>query len=134
MCVCANLRAVTRVVTQAFDTALVPSGLTVSQFTLMFVIGENGTLTVNELAELLTMDATTLTRGLKPLIKQNLVASAAGADRRTRHISLTAAGREALDNALPLWQTAQSRVTQYMGQEHFESFLSDLYLVAKLVR
>ncbi len=133
-CACANLRAATRAVTQAFDDMLAPSGLTISQFTVLTALANKGPASVSDVAGWLRMDATTLTRGLKPLIKTHLVVSTPGADQRTRQLSLTEAGRQALEQALPLWQTVQARITEGMGEDRFEAFLSDLHLVASLVR
>jgi DNA-binding MarR family transcriptional regulator len=93
-----------------------------------------GPATINEIAVWLRMDATTLTRGLKPLIKEKLVASVPGTDQRTRQVTLTEAGQSALEQARPLWQTVQRRIVEGMGQERFEAFLKDLHLVASLVR
>jgi DNA-binding MarR family transcriptional regulator len=132
-CACFNLRATTRAVTQAFDDILGPSGLTISQYTLLSVLAIQGPATINEIAAWLRMDATTLTRGLKPLIKEKLVASMPGVDQRTRHVALTQAGQRALEEARPLWQTIQTKIVEGMGEERFEVFLKDLNLVASLV-
>jgi DNA-binding MarR family transcriptional regulator len=133
-CACFNLRATTRAVTLAFDEILAPSGLTISQYTLLSVLAIQGPATINEIAVWLRMDATTLTRGLKPLIKEKLVASTAGADQRTRNVTLTQAGYDALEQARPLWQTIQTKIVEGMGQERFMAFLKDLNIVASLVR
>lgn len=125
-CAGSNLRAVSRAITQAYDNALAPSGLTISQFNILAVIHNNNPLTINQLAERLQVDATTLTRNLKPLQKQHFVTSTAGEDQRTRYVSLTEAGRQVFAQAFPLWQQMQTRITQQMGQEKFEAFLKDL--------
>jgi DNA-binding MarR family transcriptional regulator len=125
-CAGGNLRAVTRVVSQAYDSALAASGLTITQFTILVSIENNPLSTINQLAERLQMDATTLTRNLKPLQKQQLVTTLPGEDQRTRFVSLTEAGRQTLATAFPLWEQLQNKIIGRMGQERFETFLNDL--------
>jgi DNA-binding MarR family transcriptional regulator len=125
-CACANVRRTDRVVTGFYDEILAPSGLRITQFTLLATLAEAGSMTINRLAELMVMDRTTLTRNLGPLTKQGLVQIEEGEDRRTRQVLLTSIGEQALRSALPLWQEAQSRVVHALGQEQFDHLLGDL--------
>ena len=52
-----------------YDEALKPSGLRVTQFSLLSVVKNNGPIGITELAELMVTDRTTLTRNLKPQIR-----------------------------------------------------------------
>ena len=69
-CACFNLRKASRVVTQHFDEILKPSGLLITQFTILVAIAMAKSGTINELAERLVMDRTTLTRNLKPMERE----------------------------------------------------------------
>ena len=125
-CACFNIRKAARAVTQLYDATLEPSGLRATQFTLLMVLHGTGAVTMTRLSSEMVMDRTTLTRNLGPLEKRGLVEAAAGADRRTREIRLTARGREALAKALPLWRRAQSRVVGGLGQSHWDRLLPAL--------
>ncbi len=133
-CTCLHLRKATRAVTQLFDAKLKPSGLRVTQFTLLAAIRLVGGVTINRLAKELAMDRTTLTRNLKPLEKQGLIAIEAGQDQRTRLATLTERGHEALAHALPLWERAQTEVINRLGGERWRSLLADLSATVSLVR
>src|SRR5277367_4138340 len=100
-CACANLRRAARVVTRYYDSILRPSGLHVSQFTLLQALNEASELSQKQLAELLEIDSTTLTRTLAPLRKKGWLRSEAGADKRELRLSLTAAGMREYKRALP---------------------------------
>src|SRR5690348_12005792 len=100
-CVCAQIRRVDRAIIQFYDEALAPSGLRITQFTLLATLSEAGPTNVNRLAELLDMDRTTLTRNLEPLTRQGFVRSEEGEDRRVRLVLLTTEGAAALARALP---------------------------------
>src|SRR6266851_5975842 len=66
-CACANLRRADRVVTQFYDAVLGPSGMRITQFTLLQALHHAPGISQKQLAELLEIDSTTLTRTLAPL-------------------------------------------------------------------
>lgn len=125
-CFCMNIRKASRVITQLYDEALKPSGLLVSQFTVLVALASVGSITMTQLAEALVMDRTTLTRNLKPLEREGLVRIESGQDQRTRVLSLTNAGQAALEKALPLWQEVQIQVVERLGQEQCTLLLTGL--------
>ena len=125
-CACANLRKAARAVTQLFDAALAPSGLKATQFTLLVTTRLTGESTINELAERMAMDRTTLSRNLKPLVRSGLLEMQPGEDGRTRLVRLTPAGEQALEEAYPLWQQAQQETISALGEERHEALLSDV--------
>jgi len=125
-CACFNLRKVTRAVTQLYDEMLRPAGLRATQFSLLVAMRMAGPVGVTRLAELTVTDRTTLTRNLELLQKQGLIEVAAGADRRSRIVTLTAAGNAAIAEALPFWKKAQSHVVNSLGQERWADMLTDL--------
>jgi DNA-binding MarR family transcriptional regulator len=125
-CACANLRKAARAATQVFDEALAPSGLRVTQFTLLVTSRLMGESTINELAERMAMDRTTLSRNLKPLVRSGLLEVRPGEDGRTRLVRLTPAGEQALEEAYPLWQQAQQETVSALGEERYEALLGDV--------
>jgi DNA-binding MarR family transcriptional regulator len=133
-CACFNLRKASRVITQHFDEILKPSGLHVTQFTLLAAVAIVKSATINELAEILVMDRTTLTRNLKPLERESWLKSEPGQDQRTRVISLTANGEAVLAKALPLWKQAQSSVEEMLGQQRMSEMLAHLMEASALMR
>src|SRR2546427_1550179 len=66
-CVCNTLRMATRAVTQLYDDVLRPSGLRVTQFSILAAIARMGEANLRQLENTLAIDQTTLTRSLKLL-------------------------------------------------------------------
>lgn len=130
-CACFNIRKAARQLTQQYDEALQPVGLRSTQFSMLAVISHVETATVTMLADYLAMDRTTLTRNLKPLDKQGLILTVPGEDRRSRMISLSKTGLAKLKEAIPLWKKTQKNFIEHMGEERFESLLSELHFVEK---
>ena len=62
-------------------------------------------------------EQTSLTRGLKPLIRDGLVQAMPGADRRQKILSLTPKGSELYRQAEKDWLRAQSYIHQQLGQD-----------------
>src|SRR3989442_4632093 len=115
-CTCFRLRSLTRRVTRLYDQALAPSGLTVTQSSVLaHALRQGAAPTLSELAQLLYTDRTTLTRNLKPLADAGLVKVGDGADARSKAVLVTAKGRGALRAARPLWKAAQARLRAQAG-------------------
>ncbi len=128
-CASATIRRTDRILTQFYDEILAPSGLYITQFTLLAALSQAAPVTIKRLAEILVVDRTTLTRNLEVLAKQHLVRIEEGEDRRTRLVHLTQEGEQALRRAWPLWQEAQARIEHALGRERFEGLLTDLSAV-----
>lgn len=109
-CYCTQARRVARQMTEAYDAALAPSGLKVTQFSVLRMVGRIDPPTIGALAEATGLDRSTLGRNLKVLQKDGWIILDPGEDERTRVVGLTKAGRLALETALPLWEAAQARM------------------------
>ncbi|MDJ0893999.1 MAG: MarR family transcriptional regulator [Alphaproteobacteria bacterium] len=114
-CTCFRLRRATRRATQIYDRHLQECGLRITQYSLLMRLRARGPVTVSELADVMAMDRTTLTRNLKPLERAGLIAAARGRDRRSRTLSLSEEGDRLLSVARPVWQRAQDEVNARLG-------------------
>ena len=114
-CTCFRIRGAARRVTQIYSRHLAPTGLKISQFSLLGFVCAEGPVTIGRLADLVVTDRTTLTRNLRPLLKEGLVERAASGDRRRHELVATAAGRALFKRALPLWAEAEQEVRTTLG-------------------
>lgn len=116
-CACANLRKAARVVTHFYDIALRPSHMRLAQFTLLQALGRAPGISQKQLAELLGVDSTTLTRTLAFLRRRQWLRSEKGDDRRELRLYLTADGHREYKRVIPYWQLAQRRLRKALGEE-----------------
>ncbi|MCW0233890.1 MAG: MarR family transcriptional regulator [Ferrovibrio sp.] len=108
-CTCLAIRQAARHVSQYYDQHLAPSGLRITQFSILAKLKTLGPLTINGLADAMVMDRTTLGRNILPLQRDGLIAIVKGAaDRRSKKLRLTDLGRERLDKAWAYWAMAQT--------------------------
>jgi DNA-binding MarR family transcriptional regulator len=125
-CVCARLRRASRAMTQLYDDLMAPSGLRVTQFSLLRTLARRGASCLSELAEVLLLDRTALSRTLDPLAERGLVAIAAGRDARRHVVILTPAGEKAIRRALPQWQHVQAQVAAALGAPKVSALIATL--------
>jgi DNA-binding MarR family transcriptional regulator len=135
-CACASLRRAARAVTRLYERELRDSGggLKVTQFMLLQALEIKGPSPQKGLGELLALDATTLSRTLRPLERSGWIHAGEGADRRVVRWSLTPAGRRRLARAQPGWERAQARLRAELPVEHWEALVGDLAAVAGAAR
>jgi DNA-binding MarR family transcriptional regulator len=123
-CIHYNLKRAVRVVTQRYDEALRPTGLHITQFTLLVSVSLFAPTPMIEAAEKLSLDQTTLSRNVQPLIKQGLLRlESSPTDSRSRLITLTNKGERAIAEAYPKWLEAQDEVIKLLGQGHYKRVL-----------
>ena len=115
-CNCLAVRQAARHITQFYDQFLAPAGLRTTQFSILMKLKRGGPLTINRLAAEMVMDRTTLGRNILPLEREGLVAIVKGsADRRSKELRLTEAGRARLRHAVTGWAAAQMQFEAAIG-------------------
>ncbi|NNG04197.1 MAG: winged helix-turn-helix transcriptional regulator [Inquilinus sp.] len=131
-CSCLGLRRAGRAVSRIYDSALQPAGLKGTQFSLLAVVANLSPTNPVEVAEMMAMDRTTLSRNLRPLVAAGLIALEPGEeDRRRRSVVLTAKGRATLEKAMPLWRQAQRRTEEAVGKGRMGRLREDLDRVVR---
>jgi DNA-binding MarR family transcriptional regulator len=129
-CLCLHLQRAARAVARRFDEALRPLGLTNGQFSLLMSLNRPEPPTIGRVASVLAMDRTTLTAALKPLVRRGLVRISVDlADRRSRHLVLTAAGLALLTEALPVWEREHAAIDRLVADTDPERLRIELRLL-----
>lgn len=115
-CTCLAIRQAARQITQLYDAELETCGLRVTQYSVLSMLDRIGPSSVQDLAEALVMDRSTLGHNLRPLERDGLIRLAVDVhDRRTRRLDLTAEGKAKLEESRPHWQRAQKRFEASYG-------------------
>ena len=92
-CTSFKLRQLSRRVSAHYDRAVAGAGLKTTQYSLLSHLVKLAPIRPGELATLMAMDASTLTRNLQVLVAQGWATVDAGIDARSRFVNPTAAGR-----------------------------------------
>ena len=114
---CTNykLRQLTRRVSQHYDHVVGACGLKTTQYSLLAQIDSLGPVRPSDLAAAMTMDASTLTRNLQPVVERGWAEIGPGADGRSRLVTLTASGRAKRAEARRAWKRAQLELNAQLG-------------------
>jgi DNA-binding MarR family transcriptional regulator len=126
-CLCLHVRRAARTIARRFDDAFRPLGLTSGQYSLLMSLNRPHPPHMQDVADLLAMDRTTLTANLKPLERRGLVAiDIDPKDKRSRLLTLTDQGMALLVKAFPIWQKTQKDLNALVANSDSRHLLTDL--------
>jgi DNA-binding MarR family transcriptional regulator len=116
---CTNfkVRHLARLLSRQYDAELAPTGLKITQYSLLKHVLDLGPLAPGELAQRMGMDPSTLTRNLKPLAASGWLAQTLGRDARSRLVAITPEGRAKLATAKGHWKAAQGAINARLGPQ-----------------
>lgn len=113
-CYCTNLRRSANALSEFYDAALKKAGVTVSQYNLLVNLSRLGSANITRWAERVGLERSTMVRNIAVLEARGMVETAPG---RGRVLTLSPAGREALERAVPIWEEAQRKLEDFLGED-----------------
>ena len=131
-CASFNFRRVSRAITALFDRAMQDSGLRSTQFAILTAVAKTQPVSIGAIADLLIIDATTLTRSLNLLKKLGYLTISPRGAKRQRFLNLTDDGLKALARAVPLWRKIQQSFVNQVGEEHWRTLRLEMEGLSKL--
>ncbi|TWO73068.1 winged helix-turn-helix transcriptional regulator [Caenimonas sedimenti] len=115
-CTNLKLRQLMRRVAQHYDAEVGKTGLRGTQYSLLSYVAKLGPIRPVDLARTMKVQASTLTRNLRPLIDAGYLRQDAGPDARSRLVTVTEAGREKRQEAQRRWRVAQEALNAKLGE------------------
>ena len=113
-CVAGRTIRAARVITRQYDQALSDNGITITQFTLLVVIGQRRPESLAVVADGLDIDRSTLSRNIAKLREGGLLEKS-GMEGRAQRLNLTAKGLATLQAVYPKWREVQDRIEAKLG-------------------
>jgi DNA-binding MarR family transcriptional regulator len=120
-------------VSRLYDEELRGVGLRTTQYSLLRVLARAGQVRQGDLSGLTSLDETTLTRNLRPLVDAGWIAIRSGDDRREKLLTITKAGNAKLTEARPAWERAQKRMQALLPDGIWQRLLASLSEVLTLM-
>lgn len=139
VCLNFNLRRTARAVTQYYDEALKPTGVKVTQFTILMAIASQSAVdpgagvirarnipdgesvqaatqgSITHIARLAMVDRTTLTRSLKILAEDKLIEIRKAQPGNKRRVMITSRGIKKMKEIYPYWFRAQRALVKKLS-------------------
>ncbi|MBT9502648.1 MAG: winged helix-turn-helix transcriptional regulator [Burkholderiaceae bacterium] len=114
-CTNLKLRQLTRRVGQHYDHIVGTAGVKTTQYSLLSYVVKLAPVRPSDLAKVMEMEASTLTRNLQPLVAAGWVEIGPGVDGRSRVVTATEAGRAKRAEAQAEWKRAQLALNERLG-------------------
>jgi len=112
------VRQAARHLSRFYDKCMAEIGLRATQYIVLLLLARRGPATINDLAEALVMDRSSLGHNLRPLERNRLVViEPAPTDRRRRIVTLTEAGTARVDDGRAAWLKAQTGFEGLFGAD-----------------
>ena len=128
-CYCLGLRRAENRAVRFYDSRMSAAGITSQQYTLLAVLSGSGGRSITELAGLLDLDRTTVSRNVKVLEERGIVRLLHGRGRIKR-CGLTPEGERVFGKARAVWEEAQRSFESALGEERCRELLALLEEVA----
>src|SRR5215470_5511043 len=125
-CACTTVRRASRILARAFDVALEPSGLNVTQLAVLRAVQRHAGEPLTRVAEDLCMDRTSLYRAIAPMQRDGWVRLVDGADARSRTVEFTPKGLRVLSAADAPWGRLQTDIIERFGRDKWAALVAEL--------
>jgi DNA-binding MarR family transcriptional regulator len=116
-CLAFRSRMLSRMVTAIYDEELSKCGLKTSQFSVLVAVIEREKSRPKDLAEVLQMDESTLSRNVERMCARGWLKLEPDTDRRSHLISITEKGKAMVLKAYPGWRKAQEQMVRQLGED-----------------
>jgi DNA-binding MarR family transcriptional regulator len=120
-CLALHARLLSRILTDRYEAAVSPFGLSIVRFLLLGVVAAHGRVSPSKLAEELSFDPSTLSRNFKALRAEGLIRMEHSTAGGYLEISVTARGEELYLKAREGWVAAQRGAEAALGPQLSEA-------------
>jgi DNA-binding MarR family transcriptional regulator len=119
-CLAVRVRLLNRTITRIYDATLKACGLTIAQLNLLATIGNLQPATAHDVAEMLSMEISTLSRNARLMGESGWIEVLPAERGNGRILRLTDDGAAKLEQALPAWHEAQAQTRELLGDDNAE--------------
>lgn len=111
-CFVLNSRKASRALTRHCDGLLRAHHITTSQFIILASLSQYGQKSVSELADILVIERTAMSRNLDLMVKAGLVVSVVAKKGNARMSELTLVGQNKFEEIYPIWLEVQQQLAE----------------------
>lgn len=118
LCINAKVRKLHRILNNVYQARINPLGLRGSMLSILFIIGKNKGVNQKQIAEMLVLDQSTVSRDIKKLAKKGWVNISKGDDTRATKLSISTSGFELLEEVSPIWEKTHKQMEALLGEHN----------------
>ena len=116
-CLALSIRRADRIISQAYNDRLSVLGIRSTQFSVLRVIDVMQKASAKDLQQHLSMEQPTVSRALKPLIRDGYILVSEGKNKKEKWLTLTPEGKSLFDQCMIPWRQAQDDLAAHLGPE-----------------
>ncbi len=132
-CACTTVRKANRALFRFYEDAMVGTGISITQFSILRSLQRTGPSALSELAGTLVMERTSLYRTIAPLVKTGAVTISSGSNKKIKIAALTSDGERLIAKAIPQWTQAQDQIVRAVGNEQWATLSATLLKIPNIV-
>lgn len=132
-CMVLKTRKAARAITRRYNALLKPHGIQSTQASLLYAIAGGGFESISELADMMAIERSALTRNLQLLRDAGYINSDHQGRGRAQKVALTNEGEALLEIGVPLWVEAQNALRTELGEKewrHVQTALTTIGMLA----
>ncbi len=115
-CIASKMMKCNRILSQVFRKHLLNFGLTNSQMTILFIIAKKGDVTQAQLASMLYLEKSTVSRNMRRLFEKELIIK-----EKNQIINITEKGKSFLEKIIPQWDKAMEESRKLLANDGLEA-------------
>lgn len=115
LCINAKIRKLHKLTDNIYQARIRPFGLKGSMLSILFIVGKNDGINQKNIADLLVLDQSTISRDLKRLIDKGWIQFEIADDPRKKLLSLTTDGKALLEQVAPVWENTHKEMEALLG-------------------
>ena len=122
-CIAVRVRLLNRIITNIYDTAMRPHGISLNQASILTLITMSDTVGHGDLGRMLFMEKSTVSRNIERMKKKGWIATEPSEETGTAVITITPKGGQILEKAYAAWAEAQNEAIRCLGPDGVDSLM-----------
>ena len=119
-CIAVRIRLLSRMVTNIYDSALSPFGVKLNQISILVFVHLAGEVGYDALCRRLKMEKSTASRNIERMKKKGWLNIVSVKEERRKILRITPAGEVLLGKVHGVWEDAQKKALNLLGEEGAE--------------
>ncbi|MGB9713121.1 MAG: MarR family winged helix-turn-helix transcriptional regulator [Dissulfurimicrobium sp.] len=116
-CIAVRVRLLNRIITNIYDTAMRPYGISLNQASILTIILITGGARYGDICRILHMEKSTLSRNIERMKKNNWIDSIKEGGSGFAVVKITPKGESVLEKAYLAWAKAQDDTLSCLGRD-----------------
>jgi DNA-binding MarR family transcriptional regulator len=119
-CIAVRIRLLSRMVTNIYDSALNPFGVKLNQISILVLVHLAGEVGYDNLCKQLKMEKSTASRNIERMKKKGWLDIISAGGEKRKFLKITPAGEVLLGKVHGVWEDAQKKALDLLGEEGAE--------------